>query len=1213
MIGRLLQSAATTFTHQGARPQAPLESVTEETHTRDLLFPDLSSLSSSQLSPPPSSIKKAPATPKDAANSDDHGGLDVSYTKDVRIILAQDANFRYQSPQILFDTKPPKLDEVQQGPSPQNFCITGQQKPTVCRKSVTSPQITPGRKRHTQSSSINSNVQLIPTSPLSPSVSEQRPKTASAEARAAHQLAVEGFNGDIEATRAKAAKEEKEDTDAILDCIFGSAGFRLEACTKLHIIPRKAPKAFSPECKSPSTLRPVSSNGFTKRRTPLSRSTSSGEKVFDSSGAADSDERAASADKSAIMFTRLFSIELAESASQAIHEGQPMNGGTNVHAQEPSMSEEPGTAKISTAVTTAVQKKTPMYAVAFILQFPEESDFLKIRSRSSRANLSTSYSSFNESLFVNSWQAGRNHNSETTDATIHPIFDPVLRSHVSFALAHWKLVSRSMQLLELTAKSQLREYLEAIPIAPLMRAPPVRKASGKLKSKKQPMQQSVMVSPGCLQHIDGIRNKVSATAQTVVSGMRARRVVTGQDRWGAWKEEAKWVSRWAGTRDQNFFFYNFLTAFLGGHTAWLQSLSPPCYKRQSEVRQRRCYRDSNHMEQRTVIIARDKMAARRLLFLLAAFLPASSNNLALQAPTLPQVSRSNFESSPLSSIGGVRSSRPRLPESFNQMKNNSTKSGAHARSVSFSVLENNNRSGRESPIVHDRRGSESKSIRTPSFATSNQDKGMRKASASTVLVDSDIPVPYLTNPFVTSPTQSTTSGRPGSGGSLASAALTHNLKQSESTASSMSSPASRWGSVVSGFWGSRRDSLADETTEARRLVQPSYVKRGSLSNSPGKRRPSKLAQMVTEVETLEDGLLPSRSDSSSKATSRTPLPNRSFKKPAPSEEVSSARSIPSRPKVDRMPLKFSFNEADGYLDISMSPDESWTSSLASSFTSLRMPVLTSSSSIGSDEHQSGHGSLTPDQLLPRSESTSEVAGWLRTYVPSFEVQAVKPYHTLIAEIKASMYADARLATAINIGGMNDGGWEDVCTTLIADTTTFTIERLRLQRRRKADSSTNLRGDESPGPSDSSPREERLITEPVMEMDATLTDAVERLLSRSGGSSRVHSRAPSPKPVVSQSLGTTRNTSNRTDLPAVVEGGGGGAPGLHPDHRDNRAREGTSATECERILMGALQEVVRSVIEERREKLAEGDTGNSHHREPDSALREGIRKWLTVNE
>ncbi|MCJ1328619.1 hypothetical protein MMC10_005296 [Thelotrema lepadinum] len=1192
MISRLLQSATTTFTQHGAtRPQAPLESITEEAHTRDLLFPELIAPGLSQFNGLPSFAGRVLATPKDAASYDDHGGLDVASSDDVRIILAQDADHHYQSPQVLFDSRTPTRSKSQYGEHMEEPGLSSQQQFTLRGNFMNGQRPPTSRKAHTPNVSSCSSAQPIPVSPLSPRSSEYRFRGAFGETRSPRQPPLDSAHNDVEALRLKAAKDEKEDTDAILGCVFGAAGFRLEDSTKLHVIPRRVPEFTSLERKYSDTFRPTSPNGALRKRTPLFRSMSDAGKVFTRANNDDNEERAIPPARPAIMFTRLFSINLPDSASDVKHSSHVPSGANTDQAMEHPIDKALPSAKSDAATSTVSQKKAPMYAVTVVLQLPGDSSPPELRSQKSQTGLSTSYSSFNGSVLLSPQQAGNHNLSRTSDAAVGPIFDPTLKANVAYVLAHWRIISRSMELLEVAAREKLLEILAAIPITTMMSPPPARKGSRKPKTPKRPTQQKIHVLPECLQSLSVIQKEASVMAQTIVSGMRARRVYTGQDRWGAWKEEARWVSRWAGNRDQNFFFYNFLTAFLGAHTAWLHSLSPPWYRRRSEAR-RRCHAtDNNCITQRTVIIGSDKMAARRLLFLLAAFLPSSRPGLALQLPMLPQVDRSALKK-PTTTHAGISQSLERSAPGLHQVQSKTVKGSGHGRSVSFSVLENDKRRNHVPPTIQDRRGSESTSVKVSSLTNDKEAKGLRKASTSTVLADSDLPIPHITSPSMTVASPSMTSKRRESGSSLASASLTHNLQRSESMLSSSNSSSSHWNSVVGGFWNVRNTSSTD-ATESR-----------FPASSPSMRRPSKLAQMVTEIESIDDDAEPSRRGSFFQMNSRTRPSDRSFQKPHSSGETSSARNIPFRPRVERMPLKLSFSEEDGYLDVSLSPSDSWNSSLASSFTSLRMPVLTSSSSLDSREHYAGHEMLLPESGLQHSGPTVEVAGWLKSYQPSFELQAVRPYNSLIDEIKASMYADSKLALpADHQAGSAEGEWQDVCTALVANTTTFTIERLRLLKRKKA-SSFNSPSVPETTPGDSIIYKEKLITEPVMEMDAILTDAVERLLSQSGGSSRTHSRAPSPKPAP-QPFGSVRNTNVRRTPSSIVTEGGASLRHHRLDHPNTM---NTWTSDCEKVLKGALQDVVRSVLEEKEQDPSEN--GRSHrYREPNSALREGTRKWL----
>ena len=315
-----------------------------------------------------------------------------------------------------------------------------------------------------------------------------------------------------------------------------------------------------------------------------------------------------------------------------------------------------------------------------------------------------------------------------------------------------------------------------------------------------------------------------------------------------------------------------------------------------------------------------------------------------------------------------------------------------------------------------------------------------------------------------------------------------------------------------------------------------------------------------------------------------------------------AMRIPPRPKPERLPLKHSFNEEDGYLDVSLSATQSWSSSLASSFASFRTPAAPILSS--SFEHVSPHGSSMSDTTRQSAVPLIDVAGWLKTYQPNFALQAVRPYGNVFKEIKASMLAEAKLAPLSHpSSNASPNEWTELSVTLVADTTTFTIERIRLLQRRKPEL-PNVPVDE-----ELFPYEEKLLVEPVMDLDATLIDAVERLLAQSGGSSRTESRATSRAP--SPAMTEHRSECNQHNLGPVndqraSEPGDAlhSAMGIHAHVGAENAQR-----HCKRIVLGALQEVIRSVLQEKEEDEVGHPSSTRRRREPDSTLREGVRKWF----
>ncbi|MCJ1390929.1 hypothetical protein MMC18_003790 [Xylographa bjoerkii] len=1221
MLGRLFQSAASTFSqHSSTRPQTPLESVTEEAHTRDLLFPEVAALRSSQQNNLTFHGARSLANAREAADYDDRGHLDIQYPGDIRVIIAQDANSRYHQPQVLYDSLPPQIAHATgSGISPQAYGPTDQQAQATNRTKTRSVHTPTPRRHHTPNSSIFQSSQIRPSSPTSPRSSDARSRTFQGESKFRFSPFDLPLNG-AETTQGRLAREAREDVDALLGCMFGAPGFRIEPGTKLHILPRKAPDELGPVDGSVHSARPLSSGGFVRQRTPLMRSTSAADMKQEPSVASDgSDQRISPNTRSSIMFTRLFSVQLSDTTSAAADaDADAEESGHDSSLVKPRYSQSIENLSPKARIRTDVkQKKVPMYAMAIILQLPAEAQSARVRTPIPPHALSSLGSSFNEVTPAASWNTEASMFSRYMDMRApgsNISIESSLNGHIPVVLTHWNIISKALEIFELEVKLRLFNLLEqSTPLAPLISAPPVKSTTLKPKKEKQPTQQSVHVQPGCLQSSSHIRTEAERTGQRIIGALRTRRVATGQGRWGAWREEARWVGRWAGGRDQNFFFFNLITAFLGYHTSWLESFGALWLKRRQHFQQQNHERPDSLINQRTVVVSTDKMAARRLIFLLAAFLPSSRPFMNLSAPHVSKSSKVYSESPPSVPIARNRSLRRTINNGASGSQKNELNRSGHARSVSFSLLG----AGGESESYDyypaencDRRMSDTRSLRSTNLAIPPAGSETRKASTSTIIAESAIPIPHFASLTVQPTSGDTGRVRPGSNGSLASIALTHTLQRSDSTTLSTSGSAGRWGSVVSGFWSNRRASSTDDS-EALGTSQDAATDTRAANSGRKSSAVNKLAQMVEEVSSSPKDEVHGVDDERAKNPPKPIVLDDVLKSEADSARgaVSCARSILRKAKPVAIPFKMSFNADDGYVDIEMPHTRSLTSSLESSFNSSR-PQNTLSGNYNT--HNSPYGFPTTfNAQNAKSDHSTDVAGWLKSYHPDFTLQSVHPYASLKEEIKDSMRAESRLERESNLDGnaaVNDE-WTDVCSTLIADTTKFSIRRLILRRRPIISNSATRKDQSTKGvhvrttiPESHSIGlhvcEEIFVEEQVMDMDPTLIDAVERVLAQSGHSSRVPSRAPSP----------SRGGSVRT---------GSHAGSLRDGFSRNLTMDAQTLelphSECKNMVLGALAEVVRSVVAEQSEALKTDNDGNrrSRHKEmPDSTLREGVRRWLS---
>jgi hypothetical protein len=332
-------------------------------------------------------------------------------------------------------------------------------------------------------------------------------------------------------------------------------------------------------------------------------------------------------------------------------------------------------------------------------------------------------------------------------------------------------------------------------------------------------------------------------------------------------------------------------------------------------------------------------------------------------------------------------------------------------------------------------------------------------------------------------------------------------------------------------------------------------------------------------------------------------------------------------QVRESPLKMSVRAEEGVVDIDL-PLPGFMSLSSSGDSTVASPKKTRTSVTSMDAIASTHSSGSGFHGVGKDNDgpSAHVAGWLKQFHEDFSLQAVRPYASLEAEIKQAMRAEPSpyIPSTPDVDGSER--WVDVATTLIADTRASTVKRIRLRRKITVgqDSPTHTpvsptnglhsgaarhtggsRSSQFPaffnGPDkipesstaeeqDQSFVEERFIEEPVMDLDGVLVDAVERVLGQSGYSSLAHSRAPSP----TRARRAEDSKSPRTDEAPPLE---------------------VPRGECRKMVLGALEEVVRIVTAEHCREDVDSSLGLADRERrralagADNTLREGIRKWL----
>ncbi|KFY14331.1 hypothetical protein V492_02689, partial [Pseudogymnoascus sp. VKM F-4246] len=317
------------------------------------------------------------------------------------------------------------------------------------------------------------------------------------------------------------------------------------------------------------------------------------------------------------------------------------------------------------------QKRTPMYAIGLVIQLPAtqnapstpRSAYRGVGSYAENESVSSSFNSLRPSWTV----LGSGFGVESLDSSFISDVD----DRIDMVTQHWDIIIRTLDHLQAVASADIVAMLKQVDVASPdqmggggrgphhTRTASISVAGKRVEENVKPLKpirtnvKTVQLMPYALAHNHKLRAEIEFARHRIVGGIKNLQVITRQGRWGIWRDEARWVRKWAGGKEQGFFFYNLLTVFLGTHTEWLEAIGPTWYRRRNYKQQRITRDEDTPIKARTIIIAADKMAARRLIFLLSAFLP---NNQHHQVPFVRQnrpgtsVSGGAFSQSPPSYV-----------------------------------------------------------------------------------------------------------------------------------------------------------------------------------------------------------------------------------------------------------------------------------------------------------------------------------------------------------------------------------------------------------------------------------------------------------------------------------------------------------------------------------------------------------------------------------
>lgn len=1199
MLGRLLSTAASSLNpaaYSSRNHGTPLESVTEEEHTSGLLFPDASLLRRSNTHTYPLQTTFHSPNASTAGAFDDRGGLELDAIKDFRVIVAQNA-LGDRDACVLLDTRA----SADQPPTGLGIDAQGLDQPSA-RHSRTVSSLTRGSRR-----TILAQSSVVDSSQLSTVADARRstPASPGAFSRARGRSSTLAPAGTWHEPGVTRHSSDSNDT-GLLNCIFGSSAFSYRgSSTKMHIISADDEPGMMTS-SSPAV------------RSPLARAYTTGSPSGLMGPARMPEDKPPA--KVTVLVTRMFSVNLPEGAEASAER----NDYANAIYQE-SLPEMGFPFPDVSKRKKIKEKKTPMYAVAITIQIPllarnsgrPVSRFSTLGPDSPRVGLSSSLDSDYR------WPGA------FLDDSLSAASPPAsLDERLDLLVDHWDVITRTLSHLERLARNEILFLLKKVDSLSGAHPKPAKPPN------MQRTNQTIVHLPANILSVNSkLKEEAIRSTRRISLALQTPYVLTGQSRWGVWREEGRSIVRALGDKDTNFFFLVLLTAFLGNHTEWLNVLGPEWYRRR-HAQQQKAQQDSDPiLTHRTVVVCPDKMTARRLIFLLSAFLPSKQRLEPLPSPMRPGTSasmRAISQSPPAVPVLRQESLRRAIERRARAQRLMSGESDHHRRSVSISSQDTAQRpdvTDQATPVpptTAARRGSDARSIKALSATIQPKDIRAQNTSGATISMttqSSTVPVPH----FASQQTRSSQGGSDRSTAdtneSLASENLLKNLQRSDSSVlsgnGSLPSAGGRWGGIFSGLWSSRQESSTDGTD----YYSPAEARKRSVStiSGPPPRAPPTLSQMVREVTETETE---HRLDAGPSGNISIPAATQSAEHNSP--EPSSLTS-----QVRESPLKLSVRAEEGVVDVDL-PLPGFLSLSSSGDSTIASPRKTRTSVTSMDAmastHSSGSGFHT--SMKEADGPSTHVAGWLKFFHEDFSLQAVRPYAALEADIKRAMRAEPTRYIPSTPDAEGSERWVDVATTLVADTRTSSVKRLRLRRKiivgdpygqshtppspvnpPYSGNSRTPGGGASSGSFTSfftgqgkshdvafsdaqnpSHIEEKFIEEPVMDLDGILVDAVERVLGHSGYSSLAHSRAPSPSRA---RRGEGQTTPRGEEAPPAE----------------------VPRAECRKMVLGALEEVVRVVTAEHCREDVDGELGIADRERrralagADNTLRQGIRRWL----
>ncbi|ELR09569.1 hypothetical protein GMDG_04063 [Pseudogymnoascus destructans 20631-21] len=513
MLGKLFSNAASSLTPSRgspspSRPTSSLDSVQEDIHTRNLIFPDAEALYAhqhDQVFPMTSStVSMLTAAP---AAFDTNPEIELE-TRDVRVVVMQEATSTFNTAALMYDSHP-HLDAPACPVLNNSFATSGRG-----GRGAGGGANTTATARRT---SIGAKPVVITQEAPRFGAFDRRP---SAHSRQGSYVETEGQ---------RTSREYREEIATIANCMFGASDVMAHKGTgsKVHILPTDPRGA---------TQYPFEGHGSLGRSSMRSGSRLAQSFTSESVGRGEGN----GGGRKRVLVTRIFPVPLLsdeEEETPGAFEGQ---GFPFPKAEEGGRERE--------KERKPKQKRTPMYAIGLVIQLPAtqnspstpRSAYRGVGSYAENELISSSFNSLRPSWTV----LGSGFGVESLDSSFISDVD----DRIDMVTQHWDITIRTLDHLQAVASSDIIVLLKQVDVAspdPTGGRGPhhTRTASISVSGKRveeniKPLKpirtniKTVQLMPYALARNHKLRAEIEYARHRIVGGIKNLQVITRQGRWG---------------------------------------------------------------------------------------------------------------------------------------------------------------------------------------------------------------------------------------------------------------------------------------------------------------------------------------------------------------------------------------------------------------------------------------------------------------------------------------------------------------------------------------------------------------------------------------------------------------------------------------------------------------------------------------------------------